>query len=131
MARNMPRAAIVIANTAAFLAPESFKARAGSAFVTPRAKKQTERGREFLETLREDTFEGPLGKQRVYAGGDGPLLMFQHGWEADSADLATHAEALTGRGYRVALIDEGRIVEEVTTQRLREDESLRQRYLGV
>jgi len=29
------------------------------------------------------------------------------------------------------LIDEGRIVDEVTTERLREDEDLRQRYLGV
>ena len=36
--------------------------------------------------------------------------------------------AVADRHY---ILDEGRIVEEVTTERLREDEELRQRYLGV
>ncbi|MDZ7702290.1 MAG: ABC transporter ATP-binding protein [Halobacteriales archaeon] len=38
------------------------------------------------------------------------------------------AMAVADRHY---ILDEGRIVEEVTTERLREDEALRQRYLGV
>ena len=38
------------------------------------------------------------------------------------------AMAVADRHY---ILDEGRIVDEVTTERLREDEELRQRYLGV
>ena len=38
------------------------------------------------------------------------------------------AMAVADRHY---ILDEGRVVEEVTTERLREDEALRQRYLGV
>ena len=102
---QMPKPAILMANAAAWIAPQSFTRMAVSAFVTPRARRQSERGRDFLETLARETFPGPNGAQRAYAGGDGPTLFFMHGWEADSADLATHAEALMQAGYRVVLID--------------------------
>lgn len=105
MTQTMPKPAILMANAAAYFAPRSFTRKAVSAFVTPRAKRQSERGREFLQSLSCASFQGPLGAQRAWVGGDGPTLFFQHGWEADSADLATHAEALMGAGYRVVLID--------------------------
>lgn len=105
MTQTLPKPAIVMANAAAYFAPRSFTRKAVSAFVTPRAKRQSERGRDFLEALSRESFEGPLGTQRAFVGGEGPALFFQHGWEADSADLATHAEALMGAGYRVILID--------------------------
>lgn len=105
MTNTLSWPAIAMANTAALLAPRSFQRRAASAFVTPRAKRQTERGREFLETLSRETFQGPLGTQRVYTGGTGPAVFFQHGWEADSADLATHAEQIRSTGHTVVLID--------------------------
>lgn len=105
MTQTLPRTAILMANAVAFIAPKSFQRRAASAFVTPRAKRQSERGRDFLETLSREEFEGPHGRQRAYAGGTGRTVFFQHGWEADSADLASHARRLHGEGFRVVLID--------------------------
>ncbi|MEO1038184.1 MAG: alpha/beta hydrolase [Pseudomonadota bacterium] len=98
--------AIAMANAMAVFAPASFKRRAGAQFVTPRARKQTDRGREFLESLQIIDIEAPKVVQRVYLSSrDGPLVFFQHGWEADSADLSSHAKALDAAGWRVALID--------------------------
>ncbi|WP_375284510.1 alpha/beta fold hydrolase [Marinicauda pacifica] len=99
------RSTVMLANAAAFITPQTFQRRAVSQFVTPRVRSQTERGREILDTLRAETFQGPVGRQRAYVGGDGPAVLFQHGWEADSADLATHADALLQSGFKVVLID--------------------------
>ncbi|KAA5805351.1 alpha/beta hydrolase [Alkalicaulis satelles] len=96
---------MLAANLAAWLAPGRFRAEAGRRFVTPRARRQSDTGRAFLNTLQAEDFAGPGGRQRAWTGGQGPLVMFQHGWEADSADLATLAEAVMARGCSVCLID--------------------------
>lgn len=96
---------ILAANTTAAVFPRTFKTAAGRQFITPRVRKQTDRGRDWLDSLDQDSFDGPQGRQRVYRGGDGPLVMFQHGWEADSADLSTLGEAVMEAGFSVALID--------------------------
>jgi len=92
-------------NLAARLTPQRFRAEAGRRFITPRVRRQSDTGRDFLHQLERADFDGPLGRQRAWTGGDGPLVFFQHGWEADSADLATLAEAVMARGARVCLID--------------------------
>lgn len=92
-------------NLAARLAPQRFRAEAGRRFITPRVRRQSDTGRDFLHRLERVDFEGPAGRQRAWMGGDGKLVFFQHGWEADSADLATLAEAVMARGARVCLID--------------------------
>ncbi len=93
-------------NLAARWAPQRFRAEAGRRFITPRVRRQSDTGRDFLHQLEPAGFDGPLGRQRAWMGGeDGPLVFFQHGWEADSADLATLAEAVLARGARVCLID--------------------------
>ncbi|MCC5995110.1 MAG: alpha/beta hydrolase [Oceanicaulis sp.] len=96
---------MLAANLAAWLAPARFRAEAARRFVTPRVRRQSDTGRDFLHSLEAADFDGPCGRQRAWIGGDGPLVLFQHGWEADSADLATLAEAVLARGRRVCLID--------------------------
>ncbi|MGJ3230316.1 MAG: alpha/beta fold hydrolase [Oceanicaulis sp.] len=93
------------ANLTARFAPETFKRAAGARFVTPRAKKQSDTGRDWLERLTPVDFDAPCGTQRAWTGGDGPLVVFQHGWEADSADLSTLGQAVMEAGFAVALID--------------------------
>ncbi|MEQ8405108.1 MAG: hypothetical protein RKE49_08415 [Oceanicaulis sp.] len=93
------------ANLAARFTPDAFKRAAGARFVTPRAKKQSDTGRAWLESLTPVDFDAPCGTQRAWTGGEGPLVMFQHGWEADSADLSTLGQAVMTAGFRVALID--------------------------
>ncbi|XBQ15938.1 MAG: alpha/beta fold hydrolase [Oceanicaulis sp.] len=96
---------MLAANLAARFAPERFKRVAGARFVTPRVRKQSDTGRDWLETLTPVDFPAPCGMQRAWTGGDGPLVVFQHGWEADSADLSTIGRAVLGAGFAVALID--------------------------
>lgn len=96
---------IVMANMLARFAPARFRAITGRRFVRPRVRQQTDTGRAFLETLQAGWIEGPLGRQRIYSGGQGPSVFFQHGWEADAADLSSHAEQVMAAGYRVVLID--------------------------
>lgn len=98
-------ASIVMANLMAVLAPQRFRAIVGKRFVRPRARQQTDTGRDFLATLEAGWIEGPQGRQRIYAGGEGPAVFFLHGWEADAADLSSHAQHLHAEGYRVVLID--------------------------
>lgn len=92
-------------NLAARFTPEAFKRAAGARFVTPRVKKQSDTGRDWLETLTPVDFDAPCGTQRAWTGGDGPLVFFQHGWEADSADLSTMGRVVMEAGFSVALID--------------------------
>lgn len=92
-------------NLAARFTPEAFKRAAGARFVTPRVKKQSDTGRDWLDSLSPVDFTAPCGTQRAWTGGDGPLVMFQHGWEADSADLSTVGRAVMEAGFSVALID--------------------------
>ena len=92
-------------NLGALAAPERFKRAAGKQFITPTARKQSDTGRDWLEGLQIKTFDGPLGDQRAYMSGQNPKVFFQHGWEADSADLSTHARAVMEAGFEVALID--------------------------
>lgn len=99
------KTAILMANAMAVLAPGRFRKIVGSRFVRPRVRQQTDTGRDFLASLEAGWIEGPLGSQRVYSGGQGPLIFFQHGWEADAADLSSHARHLMEAGYRVVLID--------------------------
>ena len=102
----MPVSALSLAaNTTAALFPRTYKASVQRQFTRPRVKQQTDKGRDWLESLEKASFEGPQGRQRVYRGGDGPLVFFQHGWEADSADLSTLGQAVMEAGYSVALID--------------------------
>jgi len=101
----MNRALIAAANFTAATLPRTFKANAGREFMRPRVRQQTDRGRDWLATLDAAEFEGPEGIQRVYRGGSGPLVMFQHGWEADSADLSSIGQAVMQAGFSVALID--------------------------
>ena len=103
----MPSPAIIAANAIAVLAPESFKRAAGKQFVTPRAKKQTDRGRDWLGAQEIAGFEGAAGEQRAYLAGpeDAPRVFLQHGWEADSADLSTLGRAVAEAGFRAILID--------------------------
>lgn len=101
----MPSPAILMANAMAVLAPGRFRLIVGSRFVRPRVRQQTDTGRPFLATLEAGWIEGPLGRQRIYSGGEGPAVFFHHGWEADAADLSSHAEHLMAAGYRVVLID--------------------------
>lgn len=101
----MPAPAILMANAMALLAPARFRAEAGRRFIRPRVRQQTDTGRPFLDTLDAGWIEGPLGRQRIYSGGQGPSVFFHHGWEADAADLSSHAEHLMAKGYRVVLID--------------------------
>ncbi|PWE16489.1 hypothetical protein DDZ18_11990 [Marinicauda salina] len=102
---TVAKPAIWMANLSALINPAGYKRVAGKRFVTPRKRSQTDRGREFVDSLEAGWITGPLGRQRVHAGGDGPLVLFQHGWEADSADLSTLAEAVMKAGFAVALID--------------------------
>ncbi len=92
-------------NLSARIAPERFKRAAGKQFVTPRARQQSDKGRDWLNGLQIERFDGPLGAQRAYLSGRNPEVFFQHGWEADSADLSTHAKAVRDAGFEVALID--------------------------
>ncbi|WP_440957246.1 alpha/beta fold hydrolase [Oceanicaulis sp. LC35] len=101
----MPTAFSLAANATAAFLPRTYKASVSREFTRPRVRKQTDKGRDWLDSLNKDTFEGPKGRQRVYRGGDGPLVFFQHGWEADSADLSTLGEAVMSAGFSVALID--------------------------
>ncbi len=103
----MPSPAIFVANAMAAFAPTTFKRAAGKQFVTPRAKKQTDRGRDWLESQHITAFEGAAGEQRAYLAGpdDAPRIFLQHGWEADSADLSTLGQAIAEAGFRAVLID--------------------------
>jgi pimeloyl-ACP methyl ester carboxylesterase len=103
----MNPALIAAANWTAAVLPRTFKESAGRRFVTPRSRKQTDTGRDWLEALEPFDFTGPKGRQRAWLGGpdDGRLVFLQHGWEADSADLSTVGQALEGAGFRIALID--------------------------
>jgi len=102
----MPSSTFAIAaNATAVMFPRTFKASVQRQFTRPRVKQQTDNGRDWLESLDKAAFDGPMGKQRVYRGGDGPLVFFQHGWEADSADLSTLGQAVLEAGFSVALID--------------------------
>ncbi len=103
----MTPALIAAANWTAAVLPQTFKASAGRRFITPRARKQTDTGRDWLEALVPLDFDGPKGRQRAWLGGpeDARLVFLQHGWEADSADLSTMGQALAEAGFRVALID--------------------------
>lgn len=92
-------------NMTAAVMPETFKRASGRQFVTPRARQQSDKGRDWLDTLEIIEFDGPKGMQRAYRGGDGPRVFFQHGWEADSADLTTLARAAATAGFEVVLID--------------------------
>jgi pimeloyl-ACP methyl ester carboxylesterase len=98
---------IAAANWTAAVLPRTFKDSAGRRFVTPQARKQSDTGRDWLETLEAFDFKGPKGRQRAWLGGpeDGRLVFLQHGWEADSADLTTMGQALCETGLRVALVD--------------------------
>lgn len=93
------------ANLAARFTPGAFKRAAGSRLITPTVRKQSDTGRDWLESLTPINFPAPCGTQRAWTGGDGPLVMFQHGWEADSADLSTVGRAILEAGFSVALID--------------------------
>ena len=93
------------ANATALFLPRTFKARVAQEFTRPRVTQQTDKGRDWLESLDKVMFDGPQGKQRVYRGGTGPLVFFQHGWEADSADLSTVGQAVMEAGFSVAMID--------------------------
>lgn len=95
----------IAANATAVMFPRTFKTSVQRQFTRPRVKQQTDNGRGWLESLDKAAFDGPQGKQRVYRGGKGPLVFFQHGWEADSADLSTLGEAIMKAGYSVSLID--------------------------
>lgn len=99
------KVSIAVANTMAVIAPRRFRNVVASRFVRPRARQQTDTGREFLATLETGWIEGPLGRQRIYTGGTGPAVFFQHGWEADAADLTSQAEHLLASGFRVVLLD--------------------------
>ncbi|MBV5259417.1 alpha/beta hydrolase [Synechococcus moorigangaii CMS01] len=99
------KTAILMANLMAAIAPARFRAIAAKRFVRPRVRQQTDTGRDFLATLDAGWIEGPLGRQRIYSGGQGPAIFFLHGWEADAADLSSHAQHLMENGYRVVLID--------------------------
>lgn len=99
------KTAIIMANAMAVLAPGRFRTIVGKRFVRPRVRQQTDTGRDYLATLETGWIEGPLGRQRIYSGGSGPTVFFQHGWEADAADLSSHAQHLMENGYRVVLID--------------------------
>jgi pimeloyl-ACP methyl ester carboxylesterase len=103
----MNPALIAAANWTAAVLPRTFKESAGRRFVTPQARKQTDTGRDWLETQAPFDFTGPKGRQRAWLGGpkDGRLVFLQHGWEADSADLTTIGQALASAGLRVALVD--------------------------
>lgn len=101
----MPAPAILMANTMALLVPARFRTEAGRRFVRPRVRQQSDTGRDFLESLDASWIEGPKGRQRLYSGGSGPLVLFQHGWEADAADLSSHAQCLFETGWRVAILD--------------------------
>lgn len=92
-------------NLAARFAPGAFKRAAGARFVTPRVRKQSDTGRDWLEQLDPVDFDAPGGRQRAWTGGSGPLVFMQHGWEADSADLSTLGRAVMESGFSVALID--------------------------
>ena len=54
---------ILAANTTAAVFPRTFKTAAGRQFITPRVRKQTDRGRDWLDSLDQDSFEGPQGAQ--------------------------------------------------------------------
>lgn len=95
----------IAANATAAMFPRTFKASVQRQFTRPRVRQQTDKGRDWLEGLEKTEFVGPEGRQRVYRGGDGPLVFFQHGWEADSADLSTLGQAVKEAGYSVAMID--------------------------
>lgn len=99
------KTAILMANIMANIAPGRFRAIAARRFLRPRVRQQTDTGRDFLATLDAGWIEGPLGRQRIYSGGTGPSVFFLHGWEADAADLSSHAQNLMERGYRIVLID--------------------------
>lgn len=101
----MTSAFSLAANSTAALFPRTFKASVARQFTRPRVKQQTDKGRDWLDSLDKQTFTGPQGEQRVYRGGDGPLVFFQHGWEADSADLSTLGQAVMEAGFSVAMID--------------------------
>lgn len=99
------KASIAMANAMAVIAPRRFRKVVASRFVRPRVRQQTDTGRDFLAMLDTGWIEGPLGRQRICTGGDGPVVLFQHGWEADAADLSSHAQHLLGQGFRVILVD--------------------------
>lgn len=99
------KTAILMANIMAAIAPARFRAITAKRFVRPRVRQQTDTGRDFLASLDAGWIEGPLGRQRIYSGGSGPAVFFLHGWEADAADISSHAQHLMENGYRVVLID--------------------------
>ena len=103
----MNPALIAAANWTAAILPSAFKDSAGRRFVTPQVRKQSDTGRDWLETLEPYDFKGPKGRQRAWLGGPehGRLVFLQHGWEADSADLTTIGQALEAAGFRIALVD--------------------------
>lgn len=101
----MHRLKMTPVNLAARFAPGAFKRAAGARFVTPRTRKQSDTGRDWLEKLEPVDFDAPCGRQRAWTGGSGPLVLLQHGWEADSADLSTLGRTVMEAGFRVALID--------------------------
>lgn len=99
------KAAVMMANVMAVIAPARFRTIVGKRFVRPRVRQQTDTGRDYLAKLDAGWIEGPNGRQRIYSGGSGPIVFFLHGWEADAADLSSHAQHLMESGYRVVLID--------------------------
>lgn len=58
-------------NLAARLTPQRFRAEAGRRFVTPRVRRQSDTGRDFLQQLERADFDGPLGASAPGRAGRG------------------------------------------------------------
>lgn len=59
---------------------------------------------EWLHAAEQISFGSGMGR-RAWAQGQGPLVIFVHGWGGRAAQLVVLAQRLVGQGYRVVVFD--------------------------
>ncbi|WP_085882313.1 alpha/beta fold hydrolase [Oceanibacterium hippocampi] len=88
---------------AGYLAPAAADGWAARAFITPRQARRSTGGRALARPPH--FIEGPAGPLAVWSEGEGPTVLFVHGWERDHHDMAGLAGAFAAAGYRAVSFD--------------------------
>ncbi|MFQ6673233.1 MAG: alpha/beta fold hydrolase [Fidelibacterota bacterium] len=74
-------------------------------FLTPRRGPLAQREQQVLEDASVLEFSHRALQLRGYSWGEGPAVLFVHGWEGRASDLGAFVVPLVDKGYRVVSFD--------------------------
>jgi len=79
-------------------------AKVARAFLTP-ARRAPSPCQEFLFSGEAIWIDGPVGKLAVYRSGEGPAVVFVHGWEGQVGDFASLIRSCVHAGFQAIALD--------------------------